>query len=311
MHSTSSFEDDKITLLFIKFGYEGLGLFYTILEKLAKQEKPVNERVLKKQLFVGKKLQKCWDFLKEIELISSENEEIFNKKLTKFGENISEKREKISERVSKHRANQQVVENVTRYINPSNDPNYNLNITKEETKELSKESKDSFHDSEVLEMETEEIPVDDTPPGITESSAPAAEVKKPAKSRRKDPSEYTIVTKIKIAVYEMNKDYRWNGTDGSAAKKLAASIKEVWVKNTGMEPTDDEILKYFRKMIPFIPKYWDGIWDVKGLNSEFNKISSAMKKPVTHGKTIDAMIEIREISEKRLREGRVKTFNDQ
>ena len=32
------------------FGYEGLGLFYTALEKFAQQEKPIKTAVLKKQL---------------------------------------------------------------------------------------------------------------------------------------------------------------------------------------------------------------------------------------------------------------------
>jgi hypothetical protein len=41
LHSTDSFQDEKIAELFLHFGYEGLGLFYTILEKLAKQEKPI------------------------------------------------------------------------------------------------------------------------------------------------------------------------------------------------------------------------------------------------------------------------------
>jgi hypothetical protein len=39
LHDSNSFNDEKITELFIKFGYEGLGLFYTCLEKFAQQEK--------------------------------------------------------------------------------------------------------------------------------------------------------------------------------------------------------------------------------------------------------------------------------
>jgi len=62
LHDTSAFDDDKVTELFIYFGYEGVGLFYVILEKLAKQEKPVKTDVLKKQLRIGKKLEKCWNF---------------------------------------------------------------------------------------------------------------------------------------------------------------------------------------------------------------------------------------------------------
>ena len=58
LHDSNAFNDEKITELYINFGYEGLGLFYTILEKLAGQEKPVKTLVLKKQLNVGKKLEK-------------------------------------------------------------------------------------------------------------------------------------------------------------------------------------------------------------------------------------------------------------
>ena len=57
LHDTSAFEDEKVSELFINYGYEGLGLFYTILEKLAKQEKPIKTSVLKHQLKVGKKLE--------------------------------------------------------------------------------------------------------------------------------------------------------------------------------------------------------------------------------------------------------------
>ena len=57
LHDSNAFNDEKITELYINFGYEGLGLFYTILEKLAGQEKPVKTLVLKKQLNVGKKLE--------------------------------------------------------------------------------------------------------------------------------------------------------------------------------------------------------------------------------------------------------------
>ena len=70
----------------MKFGYEGLGLFYTLLEKIAKQEKPVKTSVLKSQLKVGKRLEKCWNFMEEIDIISSNNGETFNKQLLNFSE---------------------------------------------------------------------------------------------------------------------------------------------------------------------------------------------------------------------------------
>ena len=96
------------------FGYEGLGLFYTALEKFAQQEKPVKTAVLKKQLNIGKKLEKCWSFMEEIGLISSNNGESFNKQLLKFSENYKIKKEKSAERLKQWRENQQVTENETR-----------------------------------------------------------------------------------------------------------------------------------------------------------------------------------------------------
>jgi len=95
------------------FGYEGLGLFYTALEKFAQQEKPIKTAVLKRQLNIGKKLEKCWSFMESIGLISSNNGESFNKQLLKFSENYKIKKEKTAERLKQWRENQQVAENVT------------------------------------------------------------------------------------------------------------------------------------------------------------------------------------------------------
>ena len=63
LHDSNSFNDEKITELYLQYGYEGLGLFYTLLEKLALQEKPIKTNVLKHQLNVGKKLEKVWEFM--------------------------------------------------------------------------------------------------------------------------------------------------------------------------------------------------------------------------------------------------------
>ena len=103
LHDTSAFQDEKISQLFIKFGYEGIGLFYTLLEKIALQEKPVNISVLKKQLYIGKKLEKCWNFLEEIGLICTKNGETFNENLLNFSEKYKIKKEKTREKVSEWR----------------------------------------------------------------------------------------------------------------------------------------------------------------------------------------------------------------
>jgi hypothetical protein len=113
LHDSNSFSDEKVTELYMAFGYEGLGLFYTALEKFAQQEKPIKTTVLKKQLNIGKKLEKCWSFMETIGLISSNNGESFNKQLLKFSENYKIKKEKTAERLKQWRENQQVTENET------------------------------------------------------------------------------------------------------------------------------------------------------------------------------------------------------
>jgi hypothetical protein len=113
LHDSSAFQDEKVTKLFMEYGYEGLGLFYTILEKIALQEKPINTAVLKKQLFVGKKLEKCWQFMEEIGVISSKNGETFNERILSYSETYQVKKEKNRERISQWRDKQDDVKNVT------------------------------------------------------------------------------------------------------------------------------------------------------------------------------------------------------
>jgi hypothetical protein len=122
LHDTASFEDEKISELFINYGYEGLGLFYTLIEKMARQEKPIKTSVLKHQCKVGKRLEKCWSFLEEIDLISSNNGETFNKQLLNFSEKYQIKKEKNAKRISQWRDKQALAENVTHSERSCNTP---------------------------------------------------------------------------------------------------------------------------------------------------------------------------------------------
>lgn len=106
----------------MKFGYEGLGLFYTLLEKIGKQEKPVKTSVLKCQLKVGKRLEKCWSFMEQIGIIHSNNGETFNKQLLNFSETYQIKKEKNAKRILEWREKQKVDENVTHSESVSNTP---------------------------------------------------------------------------------------------------------------------------------------------------------------------------------------------
>lgn len=115
LHDSNSFSDDKITMLYIKFDFEALGLFYSILEKLAFQEKPVPEFVLKKQLGIKKRLQKQLDFMYEIGILSLKNGDVFNEKVLKNTEKYQEKKQKNAKKISEWRAKQQDTKNVTSY----------------------------------------------------------------------------------------------------------------------------------------------------------------------------------------------------
>lgn len=132
LHDSNSFNDEKITELYMKFGYEGLGLFYTLLEKIASQEKPIKTSVLKSQLKVGKKLDKCWLFMESIGLIQSNNGETFNIQLMKFSEKYKIKKENTAKRVSEFRDRHEVIKNVTSYNNVCNAPKVKENKVKED-----------------------------------------------------------------------------------------------------------------------------------------------------------------------------------
>ena len=131
LHDSNSFSDEKITELYLNFGYEGLGLFYTLLEKLSLQEKPVKTIVLKSQLNVGKKLEKCWNFMESLELISSNNGETFNKQLINFSGKYAIKKEKNAKRISEWREKQDITKNVTCYEHVRNNPKVNKSKVKE------------------------------------------------------------------------------------------------------------------------------------------------------------------------------------
>lgn len=110
-HDSAASQDEKLTLLFIEHGYEGLGLYYAILERLAAQEKPINTVALKAQLKVGKKLEKCWKFMESLEIISSTNGETFSKRLSNFIESYRKNKKKDANRKRQKTENQQSAKN--------------------------------------------------------------------------------------------------------------------------------------------------------------------------------------------------------
>jgi hypothetical protein len=144
LHDTSAFEDEKITELYMSFGYEGVGLFFVLLEKIAKQEKPIKTDVLKRQLRVGKRLEKCWSFMESLGIISSSNGETFNEQLLKFSEKYQIKKEKNAKRISEWRENKQLTKNVTHYEHVSNTPKVKESKVKESKGNRERETRTQF-----------------------------------------------------------------------------------------------------------------------------------------------------------------------
>lgn len=132
--------------------------------------------------------------------------------------------------------------------------------------------------------------------------------KKPARSRKKDPEEFSIVHKIKVSILEISPGYRWNGMDGKHAKELADAICGICTATIQRKPTDDETLKYIRKMIDNIPEYWDS-WTIPKLNGSFNEISAKIQKPRSRGKIMDSAIAIHQASQRLLDKGLITTYD--
>lgn len=139
LHDCNALQDEKICTLYLNFGYEGVGLFYAILERLGGQEKPIKTEVLKAQLHVGKKLNKCWLFMESLGIISSNNGETFNERILSYSETYEIKKQKTRERISKWRDNQKNEKNVTRDNGVSNAPKVKRSKVKR-SKEIKKEN---------------------------------------------------------------------------------------------------------------------------------------------------------------------------
>ena len=149
LHDSNAFNDEKITELFMLFGYEGLGLFYTFLEKIAQQEKPVKTSVLKEQLKVGKRLNKCWNFMESIGIVCSSKGESFNEQLLNFSEKYQIKKEKNRIRIANFRAKQ---EDVTHYESVGNTPKVKISKVKVSKGINSEEVELSSQVQEVLKL---------------------------------------------------------------------------------------------------------------------------------------------------------------
>ena len=265
LHDTSAFDDEKVSELFIKFGYEGLGLFYTILEKLGKQEKPVKTLVLKHQLKVGKKLEKCWKFMESIGIISSNNGETFNKQLLNFSEKYQIKKEKTREKVSQWRKNQEEIENVTDYVPICNAPKVNKSKVKEN------------------KVNNKELPEKN-------SGFPPKSPKIPIKKDVDFIDEIIQLFKISYE-QEFLSDYEIvnRGKERAAAGSILKIYKQKYPNSTSLE-VKDGLDAYFKMVVKINDKFYRNSMSLSMLNSQFNQINNIIKNGGSNRKCSDADI---------------------
>lgn len=220
LHDSSSFNDEKITELYLEYGYEGLGLFYTILEKLAMQEKPIKTKVLKHQLNVGKKLDKVWQFIEQIDLISTNNGETFNKQLLNFSQKYQVSKEKNAKRISEWRENQALSENVTLTEHVSN-----AYKVKESKVNKVKESKVDF--SEMLNPYLSLFPNNDE---LIKFSDYWTEKNNKGKERWECEKFFDISRRVKTWITN-NSKYKNNGANNNEPKLGTSAARMEAIKN--------------------------------------------------------------------------------
>jgi len=269
LHDTSAFDDEKISELFIEFGYEGLGLFYTILEKIAKQEKPVKTLVLKHQLKVGKKLEKCWNFMESLGIISSNNGETFNKQLLNFSEKYQIKKEKNAKKISEWREKQELEKNVTSYEPFCNDAKVNESKVNESKVNESKKNYKNIPLSEIC--------ISDFP-------------------------------EIKLEYFEVAKGFQLlfheNLNQAGAPTKIVDNAKGIWIDDIRlMIENDGATVEGLRDVFQFLKKddFWKkNILSTKKLREQFPKLKMQINGK---SKNFNGAARITEDDKRRLVEG--------
>lgn len=170
LHDSTSLNQDLIVKLFSKYNFEGYGIYFAILERIAFMESPINKELAIFQLRLTKKQIRILDFCIEIGLLLEQNLEIFEESLLENSKKYVISKEKTRERVKIFRENtqknnplnQQLSQNVTRYSDVTsatcNDDVTIANISKVKESKLNKNKEKSFLDLSIFnELEVVEI----------------------------------------------------------------------------------------------------------------------------------------------------------
>lgn len=139
LHDTSAMENE-VAELFLKYKYEGTGLYWALKEKLAKQENPVKTSILKYQLGVTRKMSQIWAYMLEIGLIYEENGKTFCKILEDSIKTYKKDKKKNADKVRQWREKQRVDKNVTGNVTGLKPTNNKVNINKGVKRKTAKES---------------------------------------------------------------------------------------------------------------------------------------------------------------------------
>jgi hypothetical protein len=265
-HDTGAIDDEKLAELIMNYGYEGYGLFWAILEKIARQEQPVKTVVLKKQLKVGRKLEKCWEFMESIGLIHSNNGETFNEQLLNYAGKYAIKKEKTAKRVSEWRERQGLTETVTRYKSVRNAPVTPVNRIEENRIEVNKRKEapaDAVEDPLQDELQKREAQIAELREQLS------AEQKKSSAKRKKDEEPLRMIlmpfdSELFADAWERWKNYkqkqfRFNYKSAESEQAALVELSEV---SGGVEET---ALKIIQKSIA---NGWQGLFKLKDDNGK-------------------------------------------
>jgi hypothetical protein len=164
IHESTALNQDLIVKLYSKYGFEGYGIYFAILERIAFMECPIDKKLAIFTLRLSKRQQKILDFCIEIELILEDKSEIFEENILENAKKYLIKKEKTREKIKlfreKHKnnnsTNQIDNENVTGYDTVTY-PLCNQNVTTVKKSKLnkiniSKEEKESEFKTKIFSI---------------------------------------------------------------------------------------------------------------------------------------------------------------
>lgn len=151
---------------------------------------------------------------------------------------------------------------------------------------------------EAFEKAKKDVSVTETPISATESTRSKKNRSKEKESKEETNSssdgaevppssdEYTITHKLRLVMQELNPNYFWDGREGKAAKQLAEKLRYSYKNTLLKEPTDEQIVDSFKRLIAESRKLPDRFYhfsDMPKFNEHYNKLVELIRNPAPAG----------------------------